>query len=315
MTQKKHIIWTDRIWDLISPSLRETILAQHDFVRGADNLRKAEIAFGQPDPAALQTAANLRWIHLSSAGHSKFDGDDTQSLLKERGIIMTNSSKVYAEPCAEHLLAMILSIARRLPQAVENQVESKEWNHAEERKETYLLKEQKVLMLGFGAIARRLAQLLQPLDMQISALRRHSSQEPDVTIVSQDDLPKVLIEADHIVDILPENDSTKHFVDGAFLQKIKPGAVFYNIGRGTTVDQAALIAALRKGNLAAAYLDVTTPEPLPPDNPLWDTPHCYITPHSAGGHHDEFDRLVLHFLEKLNRYENGEELSGRLYSS
>ena len=93
---------------------------------------------------------------------------------------------------------------------------------------------------------------------------------------------------------------------------MKRGAVFYNIGRGTTVDQDALGEALRSGQLRAAYLDVTDPEPLPPEHPLWTTPNCVITPHTAGGHADEWVRLVKHFLVNLRRHEAGQPLLDRV---
>jgi phosphoglycerate dehydrogenase-like enzyme len=93
---------------------------------------------------------------------------------------------------------------------------------------------------------------------------------------------------------------------------MKSDAVFYNIGRGQTVDQAALAEALNGGRLAGAYLDVTDPEPLPAGHALWTARNCYITPHTAGGHEDEFERLVRHFLENLARYERGEPLRDRV---
>ena len=93
---------------------------------------------------------------------------------------------------------------------------------------------------------------------------------------------------------------------------MKPGAAFYNVGRGTTVDQDALLAALQSGHLAAAWLDVTDPEPLPPAHPLWTTPNCYITPHSAGGHRTEPARLLQHFLGNLRLFERGETLNDRV---
>jgi phosphoglycerate dehydrogenase-like enzyme len=93
---------------------------------------------------------------------------------------------------------------------------------------------------------------------------------------------------------------------------MKTGAVFYNIGRGTTVNQSSLDSALRSGRLAAAYLDVTDPEPLPPDHLLWAAPNCFITPHIGGGHGDESLTLVSHFLENLKRFEAGEAMLDRI---
>lgn len=315
MTSNKQVIWCDSRLERVSPELLQASkneFEQYEFKQGSDNLKKARIAYGQPNPTDLKTAENLQWVHITSAGHSEYDGDDIRALFKERDIKLTNSSAVYAEPCAEHLMAMMLGLARCLPRSVKNQINAKDWNQREQRFDAYLLRNQKVLLLGFGAIARRLVELLQPFDMHISALRRHPSEEKNVTIISKDDLSKVLSEADHVVNILPDNDATKRFVDKRFLGQMKPGAVFYNIGRGTSVDQNALMAALHEGRLAAAYLDVTTPEPLPPDHPLWTTPNCHITPHSGGGHHNEFDRLFLHFLKNLKAFEVGGELSDRL---
>ncbi|MEO6725182.1 MAG: NAD(P)-dependent oxidoreductase, partial [Blastocatellia bacterium] len=128
-----------------------------------------------------------------------------------------------------------------------------------------------------------------------------------------DELEKHLPLADHIINILPASAATRHFVNAELLAAMKPGALFYNIGRGSTVDQPALIAALESGKLAAAYLDVTEPEPLPPDHPLWTAPNCFITPHTAGGHIGERDRLVRHFLENLRRFTTGETLNDRVF--
>jgi phosphoglycerate dehydrogenase-like enzyme len=115
-----------------------------------------------------------------------------------------------------------------------------------------------------------------------------------------------------VVNLLPGNAGTDRFFTAARLLACKPGATFYNIGRGTTVDQEALRAALTAGRLAGAYLDVTDPEPLPPEHPLWATPGCFITPHTAGGHRDETERLVEHFLDNLLRYLQGQPLRDRV---
>jgi phosphoglycerate dehydrogenase-like enzyme len=168
------------------------------------------------------------------------------------------------------------------------------------------------VLLGFGAIGRRLAELLAPFHVTITAVRRRPAGDENVTVVTEDKLADALATADHVVDILPENPATVGFFNAARLAATQPGAIFYNVGRGTTVDQDALLAALQSGHLGAAYLDVTDPEPLPPEHPLWSAPHCYITPHSAGGHRTEPQRLVQHFLDNLRRFEKGEPLSDRV---
>jgi phosphoglycerate dehydrogenase-like enzyme len=115
-----------------------------------------------------------------------------------------------------------------------------------------------------------------------------------------------------VINILPENAGTIRLFDRRRFGATKPGAVFYNIGRGTTVDQDALLAALNSGRLAGAYLDVTDPEPLPLDHPLWRAPNCFITPHTAGGRDDEFEQLVAHFLANLRRLQSGQPLLDRI---
>jgi phosphoglycerate dehydrogenase-like enzyme len=133
-----------------------------------------------------------------------------------------------------------------------------------------------------------------------------------VRVITADDLPAALATADHVIDILPDNADSVGFFDAARFSQMKPGAVFYNIGRGTTVDQKALYDALKSDHLAAAWLDVTEPEPLPEDHPLWTVEKCFITPHTAGGQGDESLVLVNHFLENFRRFLRGEELGDRV---
>jgi phosphoglycerate dehydrogenase-like enzyme len=125
-------------------------------------------------------------------------------------------------------------------------------------------------------------------------------------VISEEKLSTTIAQADHIINLLPENESTMNYVNTRRLGWCKPGARFYNLGRGVTVDQAALLEALESGRLGAAFLDVTTPEPLPPAHPLWRAPHCFITPHSAGGRHDQDEQLARHFLKNLAAFERGE---------
>jgi phosphoglycerate dehydrogenase-like enzyme len=120
--------------------------------------------------------------------------------------------------------------------------------------------------------------------------------------------------ADHVVNLLPDNPSTYRFFDDPRFRQCKAAACFYSLGRGTTTDQDALLAALHSGRLAAAYVDVTDPEPLPPDRPLWSAPNCYITPHTSGGHTGEAERLVEHFLRSLRRFERQEPLENEILS-
>lgn len=271
-------------------------------------MAEADIAFGQPNPAQAASLDSLRWIQLTSAGYTNYDREDFRFALRRRGAVLTTSSTVYQEPCAEHALAMILALARQLPRSLDAQRGERSWRDAEVRKSSRLLTGQTVLLLSFGAIAQRLAQLLSPFKMSITAVRRDVRGDEPVKVITESQLNDHLPLADHVVDILPGNSGTSKFMDRQRFSAMKPGAVFYNIGRGTTVDQEALLAALQAGHLAAAYLDVTDPEPLPPSHPLWTAPNCYITPHTAGGHEGEMENLVNHFLANLRRFTSGDRL-------
>jgi len=276
-------------------------------------IESADVAFGQPDPAAIRLASRLKWAHLTSAGWDRYDRPDLRAALGERGGALTNSSSVYEEPCAQHALAMILAQCRQLGPAFDNQRTAKAWPAAPLRRASGLLTGQKVLILSMGSIARRLIELLAPFNCDIVAVRRKPAGDEPVKTVAEGEADDYLAQADHVVNILPGGQATRAFVSADRLARMKPTAAFYNIGRGTTVDQnGALLNALQSNKLAAAWLDVTDPEPLPPDHPLWTAPNSYITPHTAGGHHDEFDRLVKHFLANLDRFTRGQELRDRV---
>lgn len=275
-------------------------------------LAGADIAFGQPAVADCERFGQLRWIELSTAGYTRYDRDDLRELLRSRSTIVTNASGVFADSCAQHVLAMMLALGRQLPQSLHDQWTDHSWHYTERRYDSRLLTGQTVLLLGYGAIGRRLAELLAPFRVRIAALRRQARSERAVRVIPIDQVSTALAEADHIVNILPENDATRGFVNARRLQCVKPGARFYNVGRGPTVDQPALLEALHSGRLGAAYLDVTEPEPLPPEHPLWTAPNCFVTPHTAGGRRDQDEALAEHFLANLAAFERGEPLTDRV---
>ena len=271
-------------------------------------LNEAEIIYGQPNSEVARQSSKLRWLHLDSAGYEKYDNEELSQALRAKGAVMTNSSGVYNEPCAQHVLAMMMGLARRLPSSLDLQRGDHSWPWLELRAESYLLGGQTALLLGFGAIAQRLAELLAPMGMNLIGVRRHPTGKESIRTVAEAEVEKYLPQADHVVSCLPATPGTRSFINAERLSLMKRGAIFYNIGRGSTVDQEALMSALNSNHLAAAYLDVTEPEPLPPDHPLWVTRNCLITPHTAGGHIGEKERLARHFLENLRRFTAGEKL-------
>ncbi len=271
---------------------------------------RGEILFGQPDPEKALALPELKWIQVTSAGYTRYDTDDFRERLKAKGAVLTNSSSVFDEPCAQHLLAFLLAFARQLPQAMVEQLGEREWSVARRRMDSRLLQEGRLLIVGYGAIARRLVELLAPFGMDVVAVRRKPTGDEAVPTYPIERLDALLAEADYVANILPANASTDGLFDAGRFARMKPGALFFNIGRGTTVDQDALVGAL--GRLSGAYLDVTDPEPLPKEHPLWTAPNVFVTPHTAGGHQGEEARLVRHFVANLRRFEAGEPLTDRV---
>jgi phosphoglycerate dehydrogenase-like enzyme len=276
-------------------------------------LSQSEIVFGQPDPGAIVQSEKLRWLHLSSAGYARYDTEEIRNALKKRAAVMTNSSSVFDEPCAEHLMAWLLADARQLFPSYDNQRGARGWPQNDLRENTRLLADETFFIVGYGAIGRRLTELLAPYPVRVIGYRRTPQVGSPIRVVGPTDLASTLADADHVINILPDSTQTREFFNAERLGQIKAGARYYSIGRGTTTDQNALVESLKSGHLSAAYLDVTAPEPLPADHSLWSAPNCYITPHTGGGHFNESDRIVGHFVENLRRYEQNIELLNRVF--
>lgn len=275
-------------------------------------MQKADIALGQPRVEAVLASPKLKWLQVSTAGFTRYDTAAFRAAMKERGIQVTNSSRVYDDACAEHVLAFMLANARQLPRGLETRCANgaPEWNAL--RRDSRLLQGQSLLIAGYGAIAERVVELLAPFHMKITAMRRTRRGDEKVRIVTPEEVSGSLGEADHVINILPDNAASLGWFNAERFGQMKPGAIFHNIGRGTTVDQKALAEALKSGQLGAAWLDVTDPEPLPDEHVLWTLENCHITPHTAGGQFDEARVLIRHFIENFARYLAGEKLVNRV---
>ena len=267
----------------------------------------ADIAFGQPSVEDLLSPNSLKWIHITSAGFTRYDRTDLGETLRTRATPFTNSSSVYDDPCAQHAFAMLLCQNRRLLSSAMSHA-SHNWAYNDLRSTQRVLGNENVLIVGYGAIGVRLTELLKPFGCTVKGVRRTVQGNEPVPVFPISELECHLGWADHVVNLLPASTSTDKLFNAKKFDAMKPGAAFYNVGRGDTVDQEALVAALESGQVGAAYLDVTTPEPLPSDHPLWSAPNCLITPHVAGGMQNEMDVLVDHFLANFKRYVANEPL-------
>lgn len=325
MNQSQFTIWTNaKLPTEVAEKLAKSV-APHRLLYASEmssvnlkasppdlQLAEADIAFGQPDADQIIRLPKLQWVHLTTAGFTPYDREDLRDELRARDASLTTSSGVYDEPCAQHILAMMMAFARGLPASLTIQMTSRSWPAAERRRQSFLLNGQTVVICGFGEIAVRLCELLTPFGMKLIGVRRRTRGNESVQVIDESKLTEYLPHADHVINVLPANSSTTCFFDSRKFELMKRGAYFYNVGRGGTVDQNSLENALRSEMLAGAYLDVTTPEPLPHDHAFWSLQNCFITPHTAGGFDGEMIRLVDHFLENLRRFKSGAALLNRI---
>ncbi|GAB3821052.1 phosphoglycerate dehydrogenase [Tessaracoccus terricola] len=222
------------------------------------------------------------------------------------GTVLANGVGLHDATVAEHTLALLLGLVRRLPQSREAQSRH-EWSselggpqplHPDGPITTLL--GAKVLVWGFGSIAKRLAPLLTALGAEVRGIARSAGTRAGYDVVAESDLLQVLPGADVLVSILPDTPETRNALGASELEAMAEHAYFVNVGRGTTVDEDALVAALRQGSIAGAALDVTAVEPLPAESPLWDAPNVLLTPHAAGGRPVEPDALISHNVAALH---------------
>jgi phosphoglycerate dehydrogenase-like enzyme len=268
---------------------------------GRDALAGATVALGNIAPALVASAPRLRWLQLASTGVDQYQGVDWAQCRPN--LVVTNLRGAFATPVAETCIAGILALHRRIADLVEFKADHR-WIGAALRPHLGELSNSRVVILGAGAIAKRLTELLSAFNCATTVFARHSGD-----IHTLDELDMDLAQADVVCCLLPDTAETRGLVNSARLGRVKAGAIFVNAGRGGVVDEIALIAALREGRLRGAVLDVTEIEPLPPDHPLWDCPNTVLTQHTAGGSDWEVDRILEVFIDNLQRFANGMPLA------
>jgi phosphoglycerate dehydrogenase-like enzyme len=168
----------------------------------------------------------------------------------------------------------------------------------------------KAVIYGVGSIGREVAAVLQGVGVEIAGIGRSARSGVPVfgDVHANSQAAGLLAEADWVIGVLPGTDETKNHFNAAFFERMKPTARFYNIGRGTAVDEAALVAALEAGSIAGAGLDVFAAEPLPQDDPIWSAPNLIVSPHISGDFIGHQEAMVGQFIENLERYLAGTPL-------
>lgn len=257
-------------------------------------------------PGEWAAARQLVWFQSIGAGVE-------QAILpgmREKGLLLTNTSGMHATNISEHVLGMMLYFARNFSELVRHQI-SGEWRGDESRLHVFELSGQTLHVAGYGEIGRELAAKAKALGMRVTAVRRQPAQTDQGAadhVAGFDQLDVLIGEADHVAICMPQTAETAGMFDARRLSKMKPGAYLYNIGRGAIVDTDALVEALRDGHLAGAGLDVTEPEPLPSNSPLWSMSNVLITAHTAGASPHFWTRLLAIVDENIRRYLAGEQL-------
>jgi D-2-hydroxyacid dehydrogenase (NADP+) len=253
------------------------------------------------------SAGRLKLIQSISAGTDQYD----KAVLTQHGIRLASAAGVNAEAVAEHAMALILALARRLPEARDNQ-RAKHWRGmiGDLSRREDQLSGKTLLVVGLGRIGARLARLGKAFDMRVVGTRRDpaAGAAGADAVYGNDRLHALLGEADIVALTCPLTPETTNLIDAAALAAMKPSAQLINVARGKVVDEPALTAALQAGRLDAAALDVTVEEPLPAASPLWSMPNVLITPHSAGETRSYEDAVIDLLIANLERLRRGEAL-------
>ena len=283
--------------ELLTGFTREAFLA---------NAPTANIVFTKQWPeGALETATNVSWIQAGTAGIERI----LRSGVAGRGdIVLTNASGVHGIPMSENILAMMLSFAIRLHTMLRGQSDRlRPRDLVIETK--FELEGQTLCVLGLGDIGGTLACKAQALGMRVLGVRRTKAEHPCVDeSFPSSRLLEALPQADHVALCLPLTRETRAIVGERELRAMKESAYIYNVGRGASIDATALLAALQEGWIAGAGLDVTDPEPLPDDSPMWDMPNVILSQHTSGSSPYNAERITSVFLDNLDRYLAGEPL-------
>ena len=258
------------------------------------------------DAELIDAAENLVWVQIYAAGAES-------CLSVERigngDVVMTNMQKMSSPVIAEHAIAMMMSLTRHIPQFIHT-MENGDWAKRNAMMNGMMpVAGKNLLVAGLGGIGAEVARLGAALGMRVSGTRNSSRNGPDYVeyVGLSHELNDLAAEADVVVNALPLTDATRNLFDAEFFAAIKRGAIFINVGRGQTVVTDDLIAALETGHVSGAGLDVTEPEPLPADSPLWRRDDVIITPHVAG-RGGERERHTVLLLENLRRYIAGDRL-------
>lgn len=244
----------------------------------------------------------LRWIQSLAAGPN----DVLSAGFDTSRVTVTTGSGLHDRTVAEHALGLLLGAARRFYEMRDYQLRGEWPGHLggpqpDRPKDAFrTLRDARVLVWGFGNIAKALVPSLLALGSHVKGVARSRGVRDGIEIYAEDDLPSLLPETDALVMILPGSDSTRHALNADRLKLLPKHAWVCNVGRGTSIDEDALADALEQGRIGGAALDVFETEPLPAPSRLWRAPNCIVSPHAAGGRPQDAEALIAYNLRRFN---------------
>jgi len=274
-----------------------------DYKRVDEEIVDAEIVVSWSiRPEQIKSAQKLRWIHSTATAVHQLMFPE----LVNSDIVLTNAREVHGPVVAEHVIALIFALAKKIPDAVRFQ-QAHGWAQQrmfDERPRVREVAGAAVGLVGLGAIGRAVAKSAKALGMRVFAVREHPEKGNGGAdeVFGPAQMDDVFRRADYVVMAAPVTDNTKAIANAERLALMKPNACLINVGRGALVDENALEAALREKKIGGAALDVFPKEPLATDSPLWDVPHLLITPHTAALTEKQWARHYELFAENLRRY-------------
>ena len=300
---------TGRIHDAF-PNIEAIQLSSYDGIE--NHLRDTEVAITWSlRPEQFKAAPKLRWIHSPAAAVHQLMFPE----LVNSDVLLTNAREIHGPVVAEHAIALICALAKCLPQAARFQ-QKHIWGQTliwERRPRPRELAGATLGLVGLGSIGRAVAKHAANLGMHVIAVREHPEKEhpPSVQeVFPTSQLEALISQSDYVVLAAPVTPNTRGLIDARGLTKMKPDACLVNVGRGSLIDEAALVNVLREKKIGGAALDVFEEEPLPPDSPFWDFENLLITPHTGGMTDRLWERHYSLISENLRRYFAGQPLLG-----
>jgi phosphoglycerate dehydrogenase-like enzyme len=281
-----------------------------DYARLAEEIPDTDILIGSfLKPEHFAIARKLKWIHSPAAAVHQL----MFTALIDSNVIVTNAGNVHGPVVAEHGIALVLALAKRLSQAMQYQYK-REWAQSklwEERPRPREIAGATAVVIGMGSIGREFAARAKALGMRVLAVREDPSKGPEGAdaVYGSGELDGVLPQADYVLLCTPVTPATTGLINEHRLALMKPDAYLVNLARGPLVDESALIKALEHEKIAGAALDVFNQEPLPPDSPLWNLKNVLITPHTAAVTERLWQRHYRLIEENMRRFLDGRTLA------